>query len=851
MDHQRHIPTHTIHGRHRHRHRSLLSCLAQARARSLARSLQSWQARGRHRHRHRSLLSCITSDNVIDDVDLEDGIEHRTFRNISPHLAIDEPDPEALRPFFAFLPTEVVKRTLRATTQYARVPMGETMVRYYKSPFPALNVARRDEDLLVDIIYSDTSAVDDGSTSAAIYSGKISYVLDCYGMKTDKQFVNTLEDIIRERGAPSRLLSDHSRTIMSERVLDILRALCIGQWTSEPYRQNQNTMERRYQTAKRITNIVLERTGSPPSTWLLCMQYVCLVLNCTACSSLDWKVPLTILLGTTVDVSPLLRFHWYQPVLYTVDDQAFPSEPREALGYFVGIAPNCGHTMTFKILTDDTHKVKIRSQVRPADDPKRPNLRVTDLFNGEPTAKLFVRSKGDPENPEELPNLDETTGEIEHDVTPTMVLVDTSELIGRTFLMDGNVEGTKHRAKIVGVINGGSTRTKEHTRFRLSVNNDQYEEIMAYGEIMQHLEKDQEQEIFWRFKRILAHQGPLQPNHPDYKGSTYNVQVEWENGEITFEPVSCAIYARDHNLLDTPGWKRFRRDAKREKKFKRMVNQAKLRSFRTAPIYKYGFEIPRDYTHAVEIDRSNGNTRWQDATVLEFSQLHEYKTFIDQGHVSVAKIPPGYKKIRVHLVFDVKHDGRHKVRCVADGHLTDVPIDSVYSGVVSLRGLRMMAFIALLNVLAMWASDVGNAYLEALTRELLYIIAGPEFGPLLAGHVLLIFKALYGLRSSGKQWHERFADCLRTEGFTPCKAGSIFDVVRVIPRTFQRMLKYGFPFTSISCYGFINSRHLFIPFVLLSYGFVAVSSCDILFDIKLLAKCLMCLLSKIKRCGIR
>jgi hypothetical protein len=29
-------------------------------------------------------------------------------------------------------------------------------------------------------------------------------------MKTDRQFVNTLEDIIRERGAPNRLLSDHA-----------------------------------------------------------------------------------------------------------------------------------------------------------------------------------------------------------------------------------------------------------------------------------------------------------------------------------------------------------------------------------------------------------------------------------------------------------------------------------------------------------------------------------------------------------------------------------------------------------------------------------------------------------------
>jgi len=71
--------------------------------------------------------------------------------------------------------------------------------------------------------------------------------------------------------------------------------------------------------------------------------------------------------------------------------------------------------------------------------------------------------------------------------------------------------------------------------------------------------------------------------------------------------------------------------------------------------------------------------------------------------------------------------------------------------------------------LAPWATDIGNAYLEAETREKVYIIAGPEFEEL-EGHVLVICKALYGLRTSGLHWHERFADCLRAMGFTPSKA---------------------------------------------------------------------------------
>ena len=139
------------------------------------------------------------------------------------------------------------------------------------------------------------------------------------------------------------------------------------------------------------------------------------------------------------------------------------------------------------------------------------------------------------------------------------------------------------------------------------------------------------------------------------------------------------------------------------------------------------------------------------------------------GHATKTRPPEGYKRIRVHLVFDIKHDGRHKARLVADGHLTDVPLESVYSGVVTLRGFRLVLFLGELNDLETWSTDVGNAYLEAYTSEKVYIIAGKEFGER-EGHILLIKKALYGLRSSGARWHDRLAEVLREMLFAPCRA---------------------------------------------------------------------------------
>ena len=80
-----------------------------------------------------------------------------------------------------------------------------------------------------------------------------------------------------------------------------------------------------------------------------------------------------------------------------------------------------------------------------------------------------------------------------------------------------------------------------------------------------------------------------------------------------------------------------------------------------------------------------------------------------------------------------------------------------------------MASLAELNKHLLWVGDVGNAYLEALTKEKLYIIAGPEFGKL-QGHILIIHKALYEARTGGACWHDKLFDTLQHMGFQPSKA---------------------------------------------------------------------------------
>jgi hypothetical protein len=90
---------------------------------------------------------------------------------------------------------------------------------------------------------------------------------------------------------------------------------------------------------------------------------------------------------------------------------------------------------------------------------------------------------------------------------------------------------------------------------------------MSYNEILDYIEREHNSEDgpLWQIRSLLAHQHtPL--GHPDRNGSDYNVKVEWETSEITQEPlailtkdipVDLAKYAKENNLLDQPGWKRF------------------------------------------------------------------------------------------------------------------------------------------------------------------------------------------------------------------------------------------------------------------------------------------------------
>jgi hypothetical protein len=85
------------------------------------------------------------------------------------------------------------------------------------------------------------------------------------------------------------------------------------------------------------------------------------------------------------------------------------------------------------------------------------------------------------------------------------------------------------------------------------------------------------------------------------------------------DPVTCAVYAREHGLLEEEGWKRFKEIAKLEKMMLCMVNQSHIKATCNAPRYKFSYCIPCHYDEAMQFDLKNGNRLWRKATNLEMS----------------------------------------------------------------------------------------------------------------------------------------------------------------------------------------------------------------------------------------
>ena len=289
------------------------------------------------------------------------------------------------------------------------------------------------------------------------------------------------------------------------------------------------------------------------------------------------QVPVQALEGTTQDISFMLHFSFYEPVYYRTDssepDLNFPSSSNEKKGYWVGFADNQGDRLTWRILTEDTQKIIIRSGIRSALRTTT-NQRLASPSGKGNTHPFPIPYPQQTTHSLPLDPLDESTPNFEQFVNSQsgedednpihMANIDIPNLLGRSFLLPPEDNGERHMAKIIDIDDHG--QPLEDIKFKLKINKDQAEEIMSYNQLMDYIQKgtdaEEDPDSLFKFRHIVAHRGPLESTDPDHKGSKYNVMVEWESGEVTYEPltliskddpITCAVYAKKHDLLDTTG----------------------------------------------------------------------------------------------------------------------------------------------------------------------------------------------------------------------------------------------------------------------------------------------------------
>jgi hypothetical protein len=227
-------------------------------------------------------------------------------------------------------------------------------------------------------------------------------------------------------------------------------------------------------------------------------------------------------------------------------------------------------------------------------------------------------------------------------------------------------------------------------------------------------------------------------------------------------PVQVAEFAVASGLKDQISFKWWVLHILKQRK--RIIKAVKTRYAKK--MHKYGIRLPKSVEDAYKIDRETNTDFWHHAIVKEMTDnAIAFKILEDDQ-----PIPIGSQWIPCHMIFDVRPDFTRKARYVAGGHRTETPASLTYSSVVSRESVCIAFLFATLNDVDILSADIGNAYLQALVREKVHTMAGPQFGPNNRGKTVIIVRALYGLKSSGAAWHAKLSETLHSLGFKPSLA---------------------------------------------------------------------------------
>lgn len=577
---------------------------------------------------------------------------------------------------------------------------------------------------------------------------------------------------------------------------------------TEPYSPWQNAAEAAIRETKRGCGRKMLQTGSPLSLWDHCLELEALVRSNTALDiyELQGEVPETLVSGQTSDISPFSEYGWYDWVYYYEPVAQYP-ELKKQLGRWLGPAIDIGPAMTSKVLKQNGYYIHVSTVVKLTEDELNEEscIAARKTFDDAIAAKLGAQMTEDKLkelDPEALTPAFEPYEDDVDGIVPSIRDIDEvtpeefDNYVGaRVMLQIGGQQRAAHvkrrarnaHGELVGTQNSNpilDTRT-----YVVELDDGELSEVSA-NVIAENVyaQADAKGNHYVLMKDIVGYKMGTKAvqkgdefitvNGRQHRRKTtagWSLCIEWKDGTTSWErladmkesfPVEVAEYAVAQGIDDMPAFWYWVPSTL--KKRDRIIAAVKKRYHKIHE--KFGIELPKTVRRALEIDEENGNHLWRDAIQKEMSVVKIAFKIIEEGPDGQVKIPDFHQYMDCHMVFDIKLDGfRRKARLVAGGHVTEQPAVMTYASVVTRETVRIALTLAALNDLEVKASDVQNAYLQAPVEELIYTKLGPEFEAD-EGKFAVITRALYGLKSAGASFGRHIADCMRTLGYTSCKA---------------------------------------------------------------------------------
>ena len=652
----------------------------------------------------------------------------------------------------------------------------------------------------------------DGNKYAQVISNT-NYFAKIYPMDTKSKAGEALKEFCREFGIPQHLTFDGASEQCKKgtEFMKTVRQYNIDYHISEADLHNQNPVEGVIREIRKKWYRTMVRKRVPRMLWdygvIWCSEIM--ALTHSSAGSIHGGIPLEKVLGETPDISEYLDFGFYDKVWYK--DNAGLGEALP--GRWLGVSHRTGRLMCYYIITQ-SGRVVSRSTVQRVTNLESQQQDVIDTFkqyDEEIHRRLkaddrgFEGAKPDPKDwtdlMEEDPDFREEFDRVFNNVNIPEADSFTPEVFNDTYInmeltlpRDGESPNFAKVTKRLRDANGIPIGTAHDnpildSRIYEVEYVDGHTAALSANAIATNMfaQVDEEGNRYTLLDSIIDHRtdGTEVPTDDAYITSKnggrrkrqttkgWEILLLWKDGSTTWEalkdikecyPIQMAEYAIDKGIQSKPAfawWVPYV-----IKKKNRIISKVKSKYWTRT--HKFGLRIPKSVAEAVQIDRENHDHKWWDSICKEMANVRvAFEAFDGQE----SDIPAGYKKIDCHIIFDIKmgENFRRKARMVAGGHKTQVAASLSYSTVVSRDSVRIAFTIAALNELKVLGCDIMNAYLTAPTREKVYTIAGPEFGTE-KGKIMLVVRALYGLRSSGAAFRAFLAETLDNIGYRPSYA---------------------------------------------------------------------------------